>query len=128
MDRLNHDPNTIHPAFSDYALGTEVRGDARWLHVSGQVGVEKDGTLAVGPEAQMARAFANIEEILKAAEMTKQHLVKITVFLTRTEDVALYRQARDQFLEGHRCASTLLVISALAHPDWLVEIEAVAAA
>ena len=41
---------------------------------------------------------------------------------------ARYRQVRDRMLAGATPASTLLVISALANPDWLVEIEAIAAA
>lgn len=121
------DPDTIHPAFSNYALGAEVPPNARTLHISGQVGIAKDGTLADTARGQMERAFANIEAILKAADMEIENLVKITVYLTRTEDVPIYRDARDVCLKGHRCASTMVVISALAHPDWLVEIEAIAA-
>ena len=55
------------------------------------------------------------------------NLVKLTVFITSAQDVALFRDIRDQMLEGHLCASTLLVVSALASPDRTVEIEAVAA-
>lgn len=121
-------PEGAHPPFSDYSLAAEVTDAKRWLHISGQVGVHLDGSLAEGAEAQMTAAFDAIDKILAGAEMSKTNLVKLTVFLTRTEDVALYRAARDRFMDGHLCASTLLVISALAHPDWLVEIEAVAAA
>ncbi len=125
---ITRDPAAIHPAFSNYALGAEVAEPARWLHISGQVGVDRSGKLAYGAEAQMVQAFANIGEILKDAGMSKENLVKITVYLTRQDDAPLYRDVRDQVLTGHRCASTLLVISGLANPDWLVEIEAVAAA
>ena len=123
-----HNPNTIAAAFSNYSLGVEAPAQARWLHVSGQVGVTPDGSLAQGPEAQLETAFRNILAILNSAGMGPHDLVKVTVFLTRAEDVGLYRQVRDRMLAGATPASTLLIISALANPGWLVEIEAIAAA
>ncbi len=123
-----HNPNTIVPAFSSSSWGIETSAGARWLHVSGQVGVAPDGSLAQGAEAQMETAFRNVLAILGSAGMGPHDLVKITVFLTRSEDIGLYRQVRDRMLAGATPASTLLVISALANPDWLVEIEAIAAA
>ncbi len=122
-----HNPEAIGAAFSSYSLAVEAPAQARWLHVSGQVGVAPDGSLAEGPEAQMETAFRNILAILGSAGMGPHDLVKITVFLTRSEDVGLYRNVRDRMLAGATPASTLLIISALASPDWLVEIEAIAA-
>ncbi len=122
-----HNPNTIVPAFSSYSLGVEASAGARWLHVSGQVGVAPDGVLAEGPESQMETAFQNILAILGSAGMGPHDLVKVTVLLTRSEDIGLYRQVRDRMLAGATPASTLLVVAALADPNWLVEIEAVAA-
>jgi 2-iminobutanoate/2-iminopropanoate deaminase len=53
--------------------------------------------------------------------------VKVNVLLTRASDVPASRGIRDEALQGAAPASTLLVISALAHPDLLFEVEAVAA-
>ena len=122
-----HNPNTIAPAFSSYSLGVEAPAAARWLHVSGQVGVAPDGSLAEGAEAQLETAFQNVLAILGSAGMGPHDLVKITVFLTRSKDVGIYREVRDRMLAGATPASTLLIISALADPGWLVEVEAVAA-
>ncbi len=123
-----HNPNTIAAAFSNYSLAVEAPAQARWLHVSGQIGVAPDGALAQGPEAQMETAFRNLLAILNTAGMGPHDLVKVTVFLTRREDIGLYREVRDRMLAGATPASTLLVVAALADPGWLVEIEAVAAA
>ena len=123
-----HNPNTIAAAFSNYSLAVEAPAQARWLHVSGQIGVAPDGALAQGPEAQMETAFRNLLAILNTAGMGPHDLVKVTVFLTRSEDIGLYREVRDRMLAGATPASTLLVVAALADPGWLVEIEAVAAA
>ncbi len=122
-----HNPGAIAAAFSSYSLGVEASAQARWLYVSGQVGVAPDGAVAVGPEAQMETAWRNVLAILESAGMGPGDLVKVNAYLTRAEDTGLYREVRDRMLAGAEPASTLIVITALAHPDWLVEIEAVAA-
>lgn len=122
-----HNPDNVAPPFSAYSLGVEVAPNARWLHISGQVGVLPDGGLADGPVGQMEQTWANLLAVLGAAHMGPHDLVKVTCYITRKEDVELYRQVRDSLLEGARPASTLVIVSGLAHPDWLVEIEAVAA-
>lgn len=123
-----YNPGGVAPPFSRYSHAAEARGDARWLYVSGQVGVDLDGGVAEGAEAQIEHALRNVLTILTAAGMGPHDLVKLTIFLTRPEDIPLYREVRDRFLEGAEPASTLLIVNGLARPDWLVEIEAVAAA
>jgi len=121
-------PKSAPPAFSPYSQGVEVSGARRWLHVSGQVGVTPNGLLVEGAEGQMRQTWVNVLAILAEAGMTAEHLVKITAFLTRAEDVGSYRIVRDDILAGAKPASTLILVAGLAHSDWLIEIEAVAAA
>ena len=128
MSLTRHVPPAIAAPFGGYSHAVEVPAGMRQLHVSGQVGVAPDGTLATGTEAQCARAFDNLLAILAGAGMGLDDIVKIDVYLTRPDDVAAYRAVRDRVLEGRRPASTLLVVSALADPRWLVEIQMTAAA
>ena len=121
-------PKTVAAPFSRYAHGVVVEPPCRWLHVSGQVGVRPDGVLAVGAEAQLEQAFANLFAVLSAAGMERCHLVKLTVLLTAPDQVGLYRAVRDRCLDGALVASTLLIVAGLANPDFLVELEAAAAA
>jgi 2-iminobutanoate/2-iminopropanoate deaminase len=121
-------PRDIAQPFSRYAHGVLSEPGCRWLHVSGQVGVRPDGTMTTTPEAQLEQAFDNMFAVLREAGMDRDHLVKLTVLLTRKDDIGLYRTVRDRLLEGREVASTLLVVAGLASPDFLVEIEAVAAA
>ena len=123
-----HNPSTIAPTFSSYSHGVEVPPGARWLHISGQVGVRPDGTLAGGVEAQIETAWSNVLAVLAEAGMSARDLVKVTAFLTRPEDTPLYRRVRERMLGGAEPASTLLIVQGLASPEWLVEVEAVAAA
>lgn len=122
-----HTPNTIAPPSSAYAHGVSAPTGARWLHVSGQVGADNDGVVAGDINAQMDLCWQRIFAILADAGMDRTNIVKVNVFLTDAADVGAYRENRDRNLAGHVAASTLLVVSALAHPDWNVEIEVIAA-
>ena len=127
MHKLLNPPAAPKP-FSKYSQGVEVAPGKRWLHISGQVGVTPEGTLLPSVEGQHEQCWMNLRAILAAAGMAPRDLVKITIFVTTPDQVALSRQVRDRMLEGAQPASTLLVVAGLANPDLKVEIEAIAAA
>lgn len=116
-------PPGIAPPASNYCHGVSVPAGARRVIVSGQIGIAPDGTIEATGEAQMRRCWSNLFAVLAAEGLGKEHLAKITVFITRPEDVGLYRTIRDEVLEGHAPGSTLLIVSGLASPELTVEIE-----
>ena len=122
-----YNPNTVFAPTGPFSHGVETPAGARWLHVSGQIGVAPDGKVPADFEAQATQCWRNVKAVLAAAGMDVENLVKCTHFLTRAEDVATYGKIRARELGEARPASTLLVISALARPGLLVEVEAVAA-
>jgi len=121
-------PSSITQPASRYAQGVAVPADANRVIVSGQCGVTPDGDILEGTAAQMRQAFSNVIAVVEEGGLGVTDIAKVCVFLTQAEDVALYRDIRDEMLGGHVCASTLLIVSALAHPEWTVEIEAEATA
>lgn len=112
---------------SRYSQSVEIPAGARWLQISGQIGVRPDGSVCEGAEAQMEQAWSNLIANLRAAGMGPEDLVKVTVFLTRTEDIPVSRSVRERMLQGAAPASTLLVVAGLASPDFLFEVEGIAA-
>ena len=126
MNRI-YNPATVAPPAGRYSLAIEVPPNARWLYISGQVGTAPDGTVPADIQGQAANCWSNIVAILAEAGMAVGDLVKVTVFLTRDQDIPAYREARDRTIGDARPASTLLVVSRLASPSFLVEVEAVAA-
>ena len=125
---LKHlNPPTVVKPFSRYSQAVEAPANSRWLHISGQVGATPDGTILKGFEAQAKQCWVNIAAILTAAGMSVADLVKVNIFVTSAEYVAASRAIRDAALKGAEPASTFLVVAALAHPELVVEIEAVAA-
>lgn len=119
-------PTNISAPLGAYSQGVLTEGAGRWLHIAGQVGVAPDGELAQGFEAQAHAAWRNIMAMLRAAEMDAGDLVKVVTYLTDAAHVPLLGPVRMGYMGQARPASTLIVAQALARPEWLVEVEAVA--
>ena len=111
-----------------YSDAVEVRPNSRWLFTSGTPGLEIDGTLPTDITGQTEVAWKHILRMLKLANMTPADVVKVTQYLTRAEDIAAYANVRARFLGDSEPASMLLVIPQLVRPEFLVEVEIVAAA
>lgn len=107
--------------FSKYSQAVETNGNVRWLHVSGQVGIAPNGLMPDTFEQQHEMAWKNVFAVLAAADMTVTDIVEVIAIVTDHDQVPIYRITRDRMLEGHECASTMLVCG-LANPDWKVEI------
>jgi enamine deaminase RidA (YjgF/YER057c/UK114 family) len=122
-----HNPASIAPPFSCYSHGASAPAGSRWLHVSGQVGVAKDGVVPDDPAKQIELAWDNLIAVLADAGMTVRDLVKIDGFITRPDMVPLYRKEREKRFAGHAAATTMVIVAGLAEPNLLVEIQAVAA-
>lgn len=122
-----HNPDGIAAPLGAYSHGVEIPANARRLYVSGQVGVASDGTVPESSEEQMELAWVNIEAILASAGMTPADIVKVTTLITRPEDFAVHPKVRKRHLGDNRAAATGYLVSGLANPELLVEIEVVAA-
>jgi reactive intermediate/imine deaminase len=98
------------------------------VFVSGQVGRNAQGEAAKDDiRAQTRQALENVRSVLEAAGATLDDVVKVTVFVTNVaEQYAPIHEVRAEFFEKDYPASTLVEIKALAGPDLLIEIEAIA--
>jgi len=123
----SHSPATVAKEQGSYTHAIEIAANARWLHISGQVGVGPDGVTGQGIEAQSDLVFRNIVALLADAGMAFADIVKLTIYVTDPRHIPAVRTARDRVRGDHKPASTLVVVSALASPEWMVEVEAVAA-
>lgn len=119
-------PDAPAPA-SRYAQAVEVTGASRILYVSGQIPETRDGTLPGTFREQCRQAWANVEAQLRAAGMTLDNLVKVTIFLANRSDAMDNRAVRQEVL-GHRTPALTAIVTGIFDERWLVEIDAVAAA
>ena len=123
MPTLINPPNVAAPS-SSYSHGVVVGAHAKRLIISGQIGVRPDGSIAQGMKAQTEQAIDNLFNVVAAAGMKVADIVKIVTYVTNRENIADMRSVRSEKFGSHAPASTLLVISGLANPEFLVEIEA----
>ena len=104
---------------------------ARIIFISGQVARNDKGE-TVGLEnleAQTRQAYQNISTILQSVGASFQDVVKQNIYTTRVDQVAVIRKVRNEFFkgsEGKMPTSTLVGVTGLVSPDFLIEIEAVA--
>ena len=112
---------------AEYAQGVEVTG-GRTLYVAGQIAIDADGQLVGSGDirAQARQVFANIQAIIEEAGGEMSDIVKLVTFLTDIDDYAGFVEVRSEFLKPPFPAATLVAVSALVRPEWLVEVEATA--
>jgi len=121
-------PSTIAPPAAMYSHSVEVPANARWLVTAGQVGTAPDGSVPEGFEAQHDMIWQNTVAILNDAGFGVEDIVRINVFSTDPTGLQHVMAHRKKYLSpDHTPASTWLVISQLANPQWVVEMETIAA-
>ena len=122
-------PDSVAPPAANYAHAMLSEHVLRWLHTSGVVPVRPDGTVPPVIEQQAEVVWANLMALLREADMTARDVVSITTYVVVDHLAALpaVMAARDRALGGHRTASTLVTVPALARPEWKMEIALVAA-
>lgn len=121
-------PAGIAPPAANYAHAILSERPDRILHVSGVVGTRPDGSVPEDIEEQAAQIWTNIEAILTDAGLTMTDVVSITTYVVADFMACLpdVMGARDRAMAGHRAASTLVTVPALARTAWKMEIAVVA--
>jgi reactive intermediate/imine deaminase len=129
MGATRSNPDTVAAPMGTYSQAVRVEtGDAVWIHVSGQIAIDREGDL-VGPgdlRAQTRQVFENLKAILEANGATFGDAVKIGTYLTTLDDLAAMREIRSEYLTSDPPASTAVQVVALVVPDALIEIDLVA--
>jgi len=114
-------------AKGSYSPGWEVSG-GRLVYVAGQIPWNAEGkNVALGDVAGQARqVLANVQAVLAEAGATLDDVIKLTIFTTDIRFRDTINQVRSEIFKPPYPASTQVAVAALADPDWLLEIEAVA--
>jgi enamine deaminase RidA (YjgF/YER057c/UK114 family) len=113
----------INPASGYSQVVTTEACDVKTIYISGQVG--EGETL----DAQMRDALQNLKDQLKAADATYSDIIKMNSYIVnyKPEDLTTFRNVRKEIIgDEDMPASTLVGVTALALPEWLIEIEAIA--
>ncbi|MEZ7002681.1 RidA family protein [Streptomyces sp. AD55] len=100
------------------------------IMISGMTARAQDGESVLGDTAyeQARTVFGKIRHLVEAAGAVMDDVVKMTIFVTDMGDNAGVWKARQEFFSGDFPACSLVEVSALAKPEILIEIEAIAVA
>lgn len=128
MDVIKHNPSTgVYATGGDWVHAIELRGTQRLLFISGTMGLNPDFSAPPTLDEQLVCVWNNLRAILSSAAMTTDNLVRITSYLRDASYAEPNAAARLAALGSHRVPTTAIVVETLSK-DWLIEIEAIAAA
>ena len=128
MEKTILQPSTLHTPFSSYSHGIAVDGTSRIVFCAGQVAGDVEGNL-VGKgdfDAQGEQVMSNLIDVLAEAGASFADVVKLTTYVVKQEDAQKGRDLVGRHFTSDPPANTICVLLGLAHPDFLVEIEAIA--
>ncbi|TIO11224.1 RidA family protein [Mesorhizobium sp.] len=120
-------PKSIKPPFARYSHGVEVPPGKRLVLCSGQVAITPDDQIPEDAGAQAELCFTNIVAILGEAGLGLSDIVRINAYVTDRAFLRPYMDVRDRLFTSPAPASTLMIVSGFARPEFKVEIEVVAA-
>src|SRR3982074_588613 len=120
-------PKGIRPPFARYSYGVEIPAGHRILVCSGQLGVAPDDHVPATIEDQTHLCFRNIGAVLEQASFAFGDIVRINSFVVSREHLKGYMSVRDLYISDPAPASTLMIVSGFSRPEFLVEVEVIAA-
>jgi 2-iminobutanoate/2-iminopropanoate deaminase len=127
MARKVIQPATLNDPRPRYSQGI-LHDGGKLLFVAGQTASDKEGNV-VGKgdiEAQTHQVFKNISAVLEEAGGTLDNLVMTTTYITDRKYREGYNRVRQQYYKTNQPTSTLVIVTGLANPDYLIEIAGIA--
>ena len=122
-------PKTISKPFASYSHVVTAEGAKKLVFCAGQVAADVDGNVLPPNDfgAQAKMVMQNLKNALAAGGAKLSDVTKVTVYIINPHDVPKARGVLKQYFGKHPPGSTLCILRGLAHPNFLLEIEAVAA-
>jgi 2-iminobutanoate/2-iminopropanoate deaminase len=127
MSNRIFNPDGVAAPLGHYSHCGEVGPGTRVLHMAGQTARELEGGIPNEFRDQAILVWDRLKNILAANEMATSDIVKLAIFITDAADIDVLREVLPDALGANRPASTALVVSALARPEFKLEIELIAA-
>lgn len=123
VERITADPDWYEP----YKISLGIRV-GNLLFISGQAAAnEHEEVVGAGDfDAQAEQVFKNLRKVLENAGARLSDVVKVTIFLTDMSNFGKIVQLRERHFTPPYPADTIVEVSSLAHPQWLIEIDAIA--
>jgi enamine deaminase RidA (YjgF/YER057c/UK114 family) len=131
MERKNIQPEALHIRVVNghvlYSHAVAVQG-GRTLYISGQLARDREGNIVGRGDmaAQIRQVGENLKAALAASGAGLEDLVKTTTYVTNIDEFFKHAALRMEYFGPGLPASTTVEVRRLSHPDFMVEVEAVA--
>jgi len=126
MAHKRTNPERLHKPLN-YYHSVEVDAGCKTIYLAGQTAVKSDGTTPSGIKAQAEIVFENLQTVLSESGYKLEDVVFMKSFLVNRADRDGYQEVRARIWGEIKPASTFLIVSGLAKPEYLLEVECVAA-
>ena len=125
MTRKTANPVGVHSPVSHYSQAVVV-GNLVWT--AGQIPIDKNGNLVGKGDcvAQTHQVYQNLKAILEGVGSSMDNIIKLNTYIVDVEDAKRIRGIKSQYIQQDPPGSTLVIVEALAYPNLLIEMEAVA--
>lgn len=122
-------PSNISKPFANYSHVVTAEGALKLVFCAGQVAADVDGKVLPPNDfaAQAKMVMTNLTNALAAGGAKLSDVTKVTIYICNPHDVPKARHILSDYFGDHPPGSTLCILRGLAHPNFLLEIEAIAA-
>jgi enamine deaminase RidA (YjgF/YER057c/UK114 family) len=122
-------PSNISKPFSNYSHVVTAEGAQKLVFCAGQVAADVDGKVLPPDDfaAQTRMVMQNLTNALAAGGAKLSDVTKVTIYICNPHDVPKARAILFDYFGDHPPGSTLCILRGLAHPNFMLEIEAIAA-
>jgi enamine deaminase RidA (YjgF/YER057c/UK114 family) len=122
-------PAGTHKPFANYSHVVTAQAAQKLVFCAGQVAADPDGKVLPPDDfkAQTKMVMENLKLALAEGGATLEDVVKVTIYVCNPHDVPKARSILEDYFGGNPPASTLCVLRGLANPNFLLEVEAIAA-
>lgn len=117
-------PKNVHEPVGPYVHQIEISGATKLLHLSGQIGMDRENNIPAAVEAQFKLALENIGLNLEEANLPKKNITKIVLYFVDELSGDIRREILSDFFGEFLPTCTLIYVKALASPKIKVEIDA----
>lgn len=126
---VRSNPESISKPFANYSHVVTVENAQKLVFCAGQVAADVDGNVLPPDDfdAQTEVVMQNLASALEAGGATFADVTKITIYIVNPQDVPKARGILQRYFAGNPPGSTLCILRGLAHPNFLLEVEAIAA-
>lgn len=123
MKIIRRTPKSVNQPVGEYAHITKIPAGMDTYVLSGQIGVQEDGTIPTSFEAEITQMFMNIKDVLRTENLTHENVTKVNIWSVEEIDWDFFYKEWNTFFEGNYPSMTIAYIKALGLPEIKIEID-----